>query len=344
MTNADNRAMFVRTNLFAKEFRQILEARGIQYDKLKTALIPSVKKKDIALIFDSTLIVSKSYGYYAYELVLGQLDKKSNNSFLSGDFLDGEIGQEILYEMLLEQTQNIKSNFRHSTQYYIIYITNVSNALLNRLRSIMPKESALVDVLDLTFASRFKEYLSFILGTSFIKCGKYVIQADPDGKIDSPNINTVGHPFEDYGLTNISVPALPFGLFLQYKIERHLSGGDDEDREFSINAISPHVSSLDDLNVYVEKPKLEYLKNEKGGVLKKIDSLGLTENDLAALIRSKIKHNYIFNLEFDKTRHICKFNTIVEVQSATKPEFRQKVLVALDYLPQSKTLRLITLY
>lgn len=69
----------------------------------------------------------------------------------------------------------------------------------------------------------------------------------------------------------------------------------------------------------------------------------LTTDQLSAIIKRKLKDNYIFNLSFIRNYKTMKFNILIELPRINQ-EKPIKLLVALEYSPHMGSLRLITMY
>ena len=134
-----------------------------------------------------------------------------------------------------------------------------------------------------------------------------------------------------------------FGVLLSYKIERPIIQGFEADSEFSINAVHPSPWSLEDFKVHIDAEKLKYLSSEKAGTLKRLGLIDENIADLEKIIAAKMLSNYIYNMTYDSEHDTTKFDIVLEVHPAdSAPPVR--VLVALEYMPEQKRLRLITLH
>jgi hypothetical protein len=65
-------------------------------------------------------------------------------------------------------------------------------------------------------------------------------------------------------------------------------------------------------------------------------------DDLKAMIADRIHSNYIYNMAYDKQHGTSKFDILLEVRPSRSERFR--VMIALEYLPDDRELRVITLY
>ena len=98
---------------------------------------------------------------------------------------------------------------------------------------------------------------------------------------------------------------------------------------------------MDGFEVSVDEAKLTYVKTAKTGSVTRAGLEAMTSNELSKLIRQKLSSSYIYNMAHDEVHGITKFNVIIEVPGLTE---RTRLLAALEYQPDQRVLRLITLY
>ncbi len=331
-------------------FNEILISKKIKYEKLKYALIPRREddKKEILLIFDSQKIENCWYGYHIFKQIIKLLDKKSVNSFLAGDYIDTINDQCFLKKILisnLNRKQNIIHSYKHSSQYYLVFINNVSKKVCTDFKNGLENFDSFVDIIDVTYTSFLKTYISTILPSIFVKCGSTIIMEHPDDVPNNENENTIGYPFEENGFEIKSLQSSYYDIFLSYKIQRQTLDYNfiDDDIKFSINAISQDIKKNGEFNIIVESKKLEYLNNNKNGIMKRLNFLNIKPDKMKSLIKEKLSNNHIFNLEINQKT--CKFNVLLEFDNPNNTNFNNyKVLAALEYNARNSTLRLITLY
>ena len=320
----------------------ILREKGIEYSALKTALVPSTNRREIALVFDSSRIESSFYGYPIFEKLLPLFSKDGNQSVLGGDFIGDN--QEALYEIFEESvqlTRNVK--YQLSNQFFIVYINNLTDGMFDTFTSGLQSFEPYVGFVDTTYASRFKIAVSTMLPDFFLKHRNIVLMGHEDDRDNKEDVNMGGYPFEESGFIIRSMTSLNKSLFLNYKIERPVFEGFESDTEFSLNAIHPKPRSLGDLSIRLDDNKHEYLKTAKGQSLKRIGLLDAHVDDLRKMIADRISSNYIYNMTYDDEHGISKFDILLEVRP---PDGRNplKVMVALEYRPDDDELRVITLY
>lgn len=331
------RAMF-------KDAEATMAASEVKYQQLKSGLVPSTEKVEIALLFDSQAIESYAYGYEVMCRVLPLLDHRTTQSALVGDIVGGSKDQELIYRLLCDELQPARNfEFIHSTLIYCVYLNNLSESAAKNIFDSLREYPAFIGVVPTTFHSSLKTILSFGLCNLFIKHGKEIILAHEDDRPNAENVNITMYPFEKFGYTVRSIQQHLFSHFLSYKIEREVVPGFKSDTEFSLNAISPLVSSLEALEVTIEPAKLKYLKAEKQGSLKNAGLLLSDEQEIKTLIRRKLASNYIYNLRYNTQHDVMLFNIVLEVERQDGG-YPARLLLALEYQPADHKLRVVTMY
>lgn len=323
------------------EVIEILASKGVCYSELRSALVPSDDGEEAAFLFDSTKIESGMYGREVFKQVLPLLDPRTTLSVLAGDLLGDN--QDLIFEILQESMVLARAfQFRHASLLYGVYINHLSPAGLAHLHEHLAAFPAYLGYIPATFASRAKIYLSSCMANVFLKKGRVAIVGHEDDRSNDENVNITICPLEDFGYKVVSLQGYYHGIFLSYKIERPVLRAFAVDSEMALNAISSEVADLGDFRVLLEEAKHGYLINEKLGKLAKA---GLAEADrdyIASLIQSKVTASYIYNLVYLAEHDVMKFNLMIEVERGDG--YPTRATVALEYLPASKTLRVITLY
>ncbi|GAB0119073.1 hypothetical protein Acid7E03_31450 [Acidisoma sp. 7E03] len=245
------------------------------------------------------------------------------------------------FEEAVELRRNVE--FKHPTQFFIVYINNLTDAMVERFDRSLQNYEAYVGLAEMTYISRFKIYLSTMLVNSFVKHGKIILQGHEPDRDNTEDINMIGYPFEENGFKCRSLSDDLMGVLLSYKIERPVFSGFESDTHFALNAVSMAPLPLDDFEIQVDDAKLEYLKTMKAGSMSRAGLTAVGSDDLAAIIRAKVNDSYIYNLSFNSEHNVVKFNVIVEIQAA-QGRGPTRVLAALEYRPAERVLRLITLY
>ncbi|WP_375592312.1 hypothetical protein [Chitiniphilus eburneus] len=336
--------MFMEIQGMRRSIEEALAKKKIIYDKLKSALTPSQDRRDIAFIFDTTEIDSSWYGADVMGRVIPLFEEKSNHSVLLGDYLDLPNQMEQLFEAFADAVKPRKFiEFHHPTQFFVVYVNNLTDAMVKRLDEGLAGYSAYAGIADMTYGSAFKNYLSTMLVNSFIKHGNIIIQGHEPDRDPSEDVNMSGYQFEKNGYTCRSVCGDLMGVMLSYKIERAVYPGFEIDTEFSLNSIGLSSADLNEFEIEITTAKLEYLKSEKSGSVARAGLEETTTEALSELIRKKISASYIYNLTFLEQHNVAKFNIIIELPALDgRPATRLLAVLACEQ--SRKVLRLLTLF
>jgi hypothetical protein len=327
-----------------QELLSILNSKKINYQDLKGALIPHSDRREIAFVFDTLQIKSAWYGLPVFSNLIPLLDKKSSNSILCGDYIGKDQQAEKLHSVFFEHINSNKQiEYKHHTQFFIVYINNLTDTMVDNINSGLTTFSPYVGFFDLTYSSFIKTYLSTILVHLVVKCKTTIISEHEPDRSNDEDVNMHGYPFEENGYKCKSLQEMYFMLFLSYKIERKGFEGFESDTSFSLNAISKNVLDITDFSLLIEEDKLGYLLRAKEANLKRAGIINLTISELEQFVKNEISNNYIYNLTFLKEFGTVKFNIMIETKTKdTKESIRLNV--ALEYKAADKTLRLITMY
>jgi len=340
--NLDHSAIYREINGMFQELISILKCKSINYQELRACLTPSIEKKEIILVFDSLQIDSSWYGGEVFRKILPLLDRRTSHSFLCGDYIDQGLDQDRLrYELVSSVELRNSSEYRHSSQYFLVYINNVSDNLLRQIDKGLKEYSPYTGYVDVTFSCFMKTYASTSLVNTFVKHKGTVICGHEDDRDNSDNVNMPGYAFEENDYKCLSLQDSLVGIFLSYKIERPVYDGFKRDADFAINSITSNVLAIDDFDVEIDELKLKYLKENKTGRMKKSELIGFEREELEALIRKKVSDNYLYNMTHLEEHGTTKFNILVERQVGNGRLVR--LMVALEYMPNDRKLRLITM-
>jgi len=322
---------------------RVLAAKGIKYDTLRSALVPSADKHEAGLVFDPAAVESSWYVFPIIGEVLPLLEPRASQSILCGDLIGRD--QASVIEMIMESMVVTRPlSYPRERPLFCVYLNNLSDQALQRINQRLAVFPAYLGYIPATFSSRAKTYLSMTLVNTFLKHGKKVIMGDPDAaeRPDEENVNTLCYPFKESGYEVRSLQSDLFGVFLSFKIERPVYLGFEADSEMAINAISEKVHPITDFDVELVKQKHAYLLREKLGKLQKAQIENLDSHQLASLIKSKLASNYIYNMVYLPEHEVMKFNIMLEVER-DDGGYPTRLTAALEYLPKERLLRVITL-
>ncbi len=340
-----NRAQMLReTNVSFSKLLDILKAKDVIYTSLKNALVPRPDRTEAAFVFDRTQIKSGNYGGEAFERILPALGQNATHIVLCGDLLGETDMQDRLYDAFgLEVTLSRPCTWKHSNQFFVVYINNLSDQKLSNIRNALDQYEGYVGWVNCYAPSFLKTYFSLILCNSFLKVEQIIIQGHGDDVENTEDVNMVGYTFEKYGYACKSLQSMYNDLFLHYKIERGVYPGFESDILFALNSISSMVVPLDECEVEVEVAKLRYLHGKKEGSMKRSGLLSLSREELQAKIRERLASNYIFNMAYTEEHETMKFITVLNFMP-DGAERLVKLTASLEYKPSERSVRLITLF
>ena len=155
--------MYEEINLMFVDLKNTLSCKGIEYKNLNSTLTPNNKKKELALIFDTTF--SNAYGYDISKKLLELLSKETKCAVLTGDC----IGDPQLKITMTKASKFYNIEFRPSDYFFIVYINNLTVGVVDALHHGLDSYKPYIGYIDATHSSYFKTYLSTILCQRFIK-------------------------------------------------------------------------------------------------------------------------------------------------------------------------------
>ncbi len=325
-----------------RDIGDILKSKGVDYNDLKYALVPSPDRVEIALFFDSTVVGDSWYGFPIFERLIPLLPKDGTFSVLVGDLLSSADQDDLYKTFSREVTLARDLTWRHSTQFFAVYINNLSDKMAVDLVEGLLDYEPFVGFADMTYSSRMKLYLSTMLVNSFVKHKQIILQEHEPDRSNSEDINMSSYPFEENGYICKSIADPLFGLMLSYKIERFYLPDRERDAEISLNSVSPNPADISKLELVIEDKKLKYLQEKKGASLERagLSKYGLDE--LRQKISEKLASSYIYSMTFVEKHDTTKFNIILEFE--TDEGKRSRHIAALEYIADRNVLRLITFF
>ncbi|MBT9383487.1 hypothetical protein KM176_06425 [Pseudooceanicola sp. CBS1P-1] len=324
----------------ARSTSALLAKKGVDYDALRTALVPQQDRHEAAFLFNIDFESSDSYHYPVHQRLLRLFGRQSSHSVLHADITDERRWGAL--KQADEQLVRVGGRQFESPMLYAVYVNNLTDQMLANIHGGFEDYPCYVGHVDTTFSSIFKAWLSTQLGNAYVQFRGTIIGQHEDDRDALENIDLVGFGFKKAGYTVRSIPGTQFMLLLSYKIERPVVQGYEADTEFSLNAISPVALPLGNCDIEIDPRKFEYLSTEKAKSLEGLGLLGGNLDQLREMISERISHNYIYSMVQDDAHGVSRFNIMIEARpTATERWFR--ALVGLEYKPESQRLRLITL-
>lgn len=325
-----------------REIGDILKSKGVDYNALKYALVPSPDRTELALFFDSTIVGNNWYGYQIFKRLIPLLPKDATFSVLVGDLLS-RADQEDLYKTFSKEvklTRNV--TWRHSTQFFVVYINNLSDRMAVDLVEGLLDYEPFIGFADMTYSSRMKLYLSTMLVHCFLKHKNIILQEHESDRPNTEDVNMSSYPFEESDYVCKSIASPLFDLMLSYKIERFYLPDRERDAEISLNSVTPNPADISKLDLIIEDKKLKYLQQQKGASLERAGLSKYGLEDLRQKITEKLASSYIYSMTFTEAHNTTKFNIILEFINDEGNHSRH--IAAMEYMSDRRALRLITFF
>lgn len=328
---------------FHRDFLDILRAKGIDYASLRSALTPQQAKHETAFLFDEQRCENTIVpGVECADAVFRTLDSRTTHSILGGELIDDE---DKVARRLLGQAAVIAKDldFKHPCYCYVLYVNNLSEGAEARMHAELSAHNAYLGYVPCTYASLAKTFVSMHLVNLAIKQSDPVILGHEDDRPNTEDHNLQLHDYTALGLRIKSLQSMYFSAFLSYKPEWMLMEESDDDLEIALRAMSEAVAPLMEFSIRIEDDKFhKYLRSAKLKKLKKAGIADLSKAELEEAIRRKLRSSYLYNLEWveEPTHKLSKFNIMLEFPKVGgHPE---RLMVALEYKPAERLLRLLT--
>ncbi|MGW1347447.1 hypothetical protein ACWCOV_40790 [Kribbella sp. NPDC002412] len=334
----------MRQSIVAEHERLVglLQSAGINYQDLRSALVPQTNRFEGVFIFDtSTLVDEWSYVQPIAQRIIPLLNPAGRHSFLCGDLL-GRGGEQFLDVLRQVRTERIRSSLVHSSQLFGVYVNNLTAASLKALRVGLLDYLPFITYVPTDYRSPFKSYFSAVLTPDFVKLGKRVVGYHDGDEYELSDDTAYHWPLADHGYTCRGLPLPLFELFLSYKIEREVLPGFESDATHSLSAISDHPRDLEGLDVHIDAAKYEYIRKAHGDPLLKAGLDALSVPQLQDLVHQKIRQNYLYDLRFNDEFSIASFSLVIEIPGSEGTDPR-RLKVVLKYEPELSRLAVITL-
>lgn len=336
---------FREIQLFHKHFLDVLKAKGIDYELLRSALTPQQTKYEAAFLFDEERCDNEFMpGVECADALFKLLHRKATHSILAGELIDDR--DEIARKLLGEAAVVAKDlNFNHPCFCYVLYVNNLSQKAVKTIHDGLKPHNAYLGYVPCTYASLAKTFISMSLVNLVIRHKNTVILGHEDDRPNTEDHNLHLQNYTALGLKVKSIQSMYFDTFLAYKIEQMLLEESDDDLEIALRSMSKDIAPLTDFTVLIEDDKFnKYLKTAKLGKLNRAGIAELTKVELEDAIRARLRSNYLYNMEWvdEVTHQLSKFNIMLEFPRAGG--LGERLLVSLEYKPAEKVLRLLTAY
>lgn len=148
------------------------------------------------------------------------MNKESTYSILVGDIIADSFDQDMIRHLLFINLEKYHETvYRHSSQYFVVYINNLTKHQINKILNTLVNEDYFIGYVDMTFGSFLRTVLAHCLAPHAIKHKNIILQPHETDRHDDDNINISFYPYEDSGFIIKSINSNYFSLMLSYKIE-----------------------------------------------------------------------------------------------------------------------------
>jgi len=321
---------------------EAIAAKGISYRELRGALTPQRDRLERAFLFDTARIDEGWYGLAVAEALIPLLPRQLSCSIQLGDLIikDQDLGFDLLRRYAVAHRDLELGN---TNQIYCIYLNNLTPTMVESITAGLQKYEGFFAHVDTSTASQMKDWLSITLVDGYLKHREVVLNGHEDDVPDEEDRNMKGWPWNENGYACRSIRDMYFHLLLGYKIERRVLPEAEGDTHFALTAISGRPLPLTDLSVEVEEAKGKYLRESHPSGLARAGLIEMSDEELAAAIKAKINDSYVYNLRYLEEHDSSLFNLILEVGNSSKSKLT-RLLVSLEYLPEKRILKLVTLF
>lgn len=275
-----------------------LQRGGIDYDGLRWALTPRATHSEVAFVFDSTATGSD---YYGLEIAKGWLPAlwsygPKRTAISQGDLLTMP-SNWVWRELDEHLVRTIDVPELATEQYFVVYLTNLSPTQITAMdRALRQSTAAYLGHLDCSTWTPLKSCM-LLPQLAIRDRNALIVPADEDG-IPHTRLPDVGRKFRLVG-----VEATLYGIVLDHRMDNGVPEWADEDSALTLAALGGARSPVRELELRLDQGRFIYLTDDSGGhgaSVRRAGLIGLTRDELAEVIQTKVAGGLIFNLRFKR--------------------------------------------
>lgn len=269
-----------------------LASEGISYEGLRSALTPQRSNKEAAFIFDSRP-AGGMYGYEISKFWLPVLKKHGpdKTAILHGDMMG--VPAEFVHAGFEKHLVGPENFSRTSPEiYYVVYFTNLSKPQLAKMDEMFQETDApYLGYVDCSAWNPLK--LAMPLPQFGLRVKNTIVTAEWE-----EDANPLGYPVEDYGFKILGIEQTLYDALLHYRLDRGIPQWAADDAAMSLNVLKGKQESIQDLGVFINASRLDYLIRDHKQSLESAGWGDLNPDAIAASIKEKIDRGLIYNLRF----------------------------------------------
>lgn len=326
------------------QLTRTLDKLDIAYSSLAKALMPDHRRREIALLFDSTVASLSSNGFYAIDVAeawISGLPRPRKgvpvNSILRGDLLHAP-ADKVQAAMERSVVYHQPFTVTYAQQVYCVYVTNLSEPQAKALTSSAAEHPAYFGYADCTGRSVLKAHLGLSLMNSGLRVGDMILEGVPvDGVPNGARL-----PFGAAGFTPTAVIDSLFLPFLGYRINSHLTGQNREDNRSALTMLSPDAAHLESPDIWMTQGRYGYLQDGKHrDSMEKAGLLHLDQPALEVAVSKLVAQGYLYNLRLDAYGNLL-YKALVDVE--VEDGQYQTFTIGLRFNPEDKRVELMTFF
>ncbi|WP_166351016.1 hypothetical protein [Phytoactinopolyspora limicola] len=293
-------AVFQRTmQAEARQIRDLLASRGVHYEDLRSALVPTTNGVQAVFLYDWLDEPSWNYAVAFSRDYLPCLRGDLRTSMLHGDLHNGQGAIPVdAFEGALVKPRTQPVNWQ--TQY-AVYFSNLHPRDVARLHESLSKQPRYTGYVDVSFTCPARDFLPQTVTSHWVILGdKAILSHGGDEPLVSDE-DLVGFDLPAHGYKVVSLLDAYFECFLSYKIEATDAYQAVNDRILSLAAITGELIDVESVEVFVHPDKLDKYLLRDENKLRLMTNIGLqdvTADELAAAIRTKLRKNYVYDFRF----------------------------------------------
>ena len=312
----------------------LLSKEKIQYQDLKSALIPPDAKHhfDFLFIFDYSKGNNNWFGMPIYKklftVIMKSEFKNSKNSIFSGDLLFDRASFHKIIEFIEKKLGT--SLFPNKTNYFTIFISNLTDNQKNLISYIFKDEEYYVGAVDITLKNDYLKFALVLPSVGIKYKNKFLMPSVED------SYTSVLECTMPNDLIKVYINDYFFDTYLHYNYHSYIYS---TNKDYALNILNCDMATpISNFKLVIEENKFEnYLKKEKKHVIKNLNTYNeenLSLEVFTSLVKQSLSNN-IFNIVIDQ--YVTKFNTILDTQTT-------RMVFSFEYNKAKKIIRLITAF
>jgi len=326
--------------LEAAKIRVLLREGGINYDDLKSALIPTREGRQVVFVYDWLDHPSFNYAIAFADVYLPLLRDNLRTSVSQGDLLADDLPVRLMDCALVrprEETVEWRTQFA-------VYFSNLKSNDIDALHRELSSDPRYRGYIDVTEPGPIRDYLARCLPSMWVLNGRKVILTHGGDEPFVGKEDPVGFHFAANGYDVVSLIDSYFYGFLSYKIESDVAVRAEADRFLTLAAHLGAIVDVEKVPIVVPPAKLESYLLVDPNKLRLMTAIGLREvtpSQLADIIREKLLCNYVYDFRYaeDGTPLFAVSCDFVDNNGQ-----RARRLIALKYDMTNAAISLVTMY